>query len=94
MSVRVCVRECFSASLTGCHGLRAVAVVVVVVVFVQAEEGRHTGGGAETLSQVGGCWVVGMHAVLRGHVVAGQAAITMRHLLHTEQHKNTQRRNN
>ncbi len=78
---------CFCVSLTGCHGLRAVVVVVVVL---QAEEGRHTGGGAQALSQVGGCWVVGVHAVLRGHVVARQATITMGHLLHTGKHKNRQ----
>lgn len=43
----VCVCECFCVSLTGCHGLRA---VVIVVVALQAEAGWHTGGGAQTLS--------------------------------------------
>lgn len=82
----MCVCERFCVSLTGCHGLRAVVVVVVL----EAEEGRHTGCGAQALSQVGGCWVVGMHAVLRGHVVARQATITMGHLLHTRKQKNRQ----
>lgn len=52
------VCECFCVSLTGCHSLRAVVVAVVVL---QAEEGGHAGAGAQALSQVGGCWVVGMH---------------------------------
>ncbi len=88
----VCEREtervCFCVSLTGCHGLRVVVVIITVV--LQAEERWHTAGGAQALSQVGGCWVVGMHAVLRGHVVARQTAIAMGHLLHTIKHKNRQ----
>lgn len=72
----MCV-PCCCVSLTGRHGLRAAVIVVI-----QAKEGWHTAGGAQALSQVGGCWVVGVHAVLRRHVVAGQAAIAMRHLLY------------
>lgn len=71
---------CVCVSLTGRHGLRAVDVVV------QAEERRHAGGRAQALGQVGGSWVVGVHAVLGGHVVAGQASLSVRHLLHTRPH--------
>lgn len=56
----VFVCEGVGVSLTGCQGLRAVIVVVL-----KADEGWDTSCGAQTLSQVGGCWVVGMHAVLR-----------------------------
>lgn len=81
---------CSCVSLTGCHGLR----VAVVVVVIQAKKGGHTSGGAQALSQVGGSWVVGVHAVLRGHVVARQAAVTMGHLLNARREKNTINGNN
>lgn len=69
---------CVGVLLTGCHGPRAAVVVL------HADEGRHTGGGAQTLGQVGGSRVVGMHPVLRGHTVAREAAVPMRHLLYTK----------
>lgn len=71
----------FGASLTGWQGLVAVAVVVLMAV-----ERLQAGCGAQALSHVG-AWVVGMHVVLSGHVVAGEATVTMGHLLHTRTHK-------
>lgn len=78
--------ECFCVSLTGCHGLRAAVVVVVVV--IHTEEWWHVRSGAQSLRLVGGCWVVGVHVVLRGNVVAGQTAITVRHLCHARKQRN------
>lgn len=52
-----------------------------------AVERLQVGGGAQALSHVGACWVVGMHVVLSGHVVAGEATVTVGHLLHTRIHK-------
>lgn len=67
-------------SLTGCHAFGAVADVIVVAVFLHAENGGHTAGRAQTLAQVGGCWEIGVHAIWRGHVVARDPAISMGHL--------------
>ena len=65
-----------------------------VVVVVQAEDGEGggggdagrgpqwggtQGGGTQALAQVGGGRVVGVHAVLGGHVVAHQTALTAGH---------------
>lgn len=52
------------------------------VVVLQAEVRRHRR--AQALRQVGGPGVEGVHAVLRGHAVAGQAAVSVRHLLQTQ----------
>lgn len=52
------------------------------VVVLQAEVRRHRR--AQALGQVGGPGVEGVHAVLRGHAVAGQAAVGGGHLLQTE----------
>lgn len=67
-------------SLTGGQGLSA-AVVVVIVVVLHAKDGWDTGRGAEALRQVGAPRAVGMHTVLRGHVVVLQAAVPVGHLL-------------
>lgn len=72
----------FGASLTGWQGLGAIAVVVLMAV-----ERLQAGCGAQALSHVGACWVVGMHVVLSGHVVAGEATVTMGHLFHTRIHQ-------
>lgn len=67
--------------LTHCHGVGA------AVVLLQADEGWHTGGRAQTLGQVGGSGVIGVHPVLRGHAVTREAAFPVRHLLYTKKKK-------
>ena len=65
--------------LTSHPGLSAVVVVI------QGEDGggdaggAAQGGGPQARGQVGGGRVVGVHAVLGGHVVAHQAAFTAGH---------------
>lgn len=66
-------------SLTGGQGLSAAVVVSVVV--LHAKDGWDTGRGAQALRQVGAPRTVGMHTVLRGHVVVLQAAVPVGHLL-------------
>lgn len=66
----------------GWHAFRAAAAIIVAAVVLYCEDGGHTAGRAQTRSQVGGsCWVVGVHTVLRGHVVAGETSISMGHLV-------------
>lgn len=71
-------------SLTGGQGLSA-AVVVVVVVVLHAKDGWNTSSGAQALRQVGGPRAIGMHTVLRRHVVVLQATIPVGHLLNNRQ---------
>lgn len=66
-------------SLTGGQGLSAAVVVTVVV--LHAKDGWDTGRGAQALRQVGPPRAVGMHTVLRGHVVVLQASVPVGHLL-------------
>lgn len=72
-------------SLTGGQGLSAAVVVTVVV--LHAKDGWHTGRGAQALRQVGAPRAVGMHTVLRGHVVVLQAAVPMGHLLQKDRQR-------
>lgn len=54
------------------------------VVVLKGENGGLAGSCAQALAEVGGCRVIGVHTVLLGHVVAGQAAISTGHLLQSE----------
>lgn len=69
-------------SLTGGQGLSAAVVVVVVL---HAKDGWNTSSGAQALRQVGGPRAIGMHTVLRRHVVVLQAAVPVGHLLNNRQ---------
>lgn len=79
-------------SLTGGQGLSAAVVVSVVV--LHAKDGWDTGRGAQALRQVGAPRAVGMHTVLRGHVVVLQAAVPVGHLLKKDRGQFTYSENN
>lgn len=54
------------------------------VIVLRGENGGHAGSSAQALTKIGSCRIVGVHTVLLGHVVAGQAAISTGHLLQSE----------